>query len=110
MTDRKPTYEEVVAFADSEGLIGKVDTVKFYDFYNKQNFMYKGYLMDWQSKLHEWAARQRGTVQQSAKEYNVLNKSQKGKKRFMNGTMTDLEYNQWLTKVVASWGPLEAKT
>ena len=108
MNEMKPTYEEVVAYCDSEGLIGKVDTVKFYEFYDKQGFMYRGYLMDWKNKLHEWASRQRGTIKQSAKEYNALNKTQKGKKRFMNGTMTDLEYHEWLKKIVASWGPKEA--
>lgn len=108
MNKMKPTYEEVVAYCDSEGLIGKVDTVKFYEFYDKQGFMYRGYLMDWKNKLHEWASRQKGAVKQSAKEYNALNKTQKGKKRFMNGTMTDLEYHEWLKRLVDSWGPKEA--
>lgn len=108
MAEQKPTYEEIVAFASSEGLIGKVDTVKFYDYYDKQNFIYKGYIMDWQGKMREWASKQRGTIKQSAREYNVLNKTQKGKKRFMNGTMTDAEYLNWLEKLVNSWGPKEA--
>ena len=108
MTNGVPVYEEVVAYADSEGLIGKVDTAKFYDFYAKQDFLYRGYPMDWKNKLHEWASRQKGTVKQSAKEYNALSKTQKGKKRFMNGTMTDLEYHEWLKRLVSSWGPKEA--
>lgn len=103
MTDKAPTYEEIVAYCDSEGLIGKVDTVKFFDHYAKQDFMYRGYIMDWKSKLHEWASRQRGTVRQSAKEYNALNKTQKGKKRFMNGSMNDREYLAWLSKLTAEW-------
>ena len=103
MTEKAPTYEEIVSYCADNGLIGKVDTAKFYDFYAKQNFTYRGAIMDWQGKLKEWAERQRGTVQQSAMEYNVLNKTQKGKKRFMNGTMTDLEYLKWLERVVDTW-------
>ena len=103
MTDRAPTYEEIVAYAASEGLIGKVDTVKFYDWYAKQNFMYKGYIMDWQGKLHEWASRQKGTIKQTAKEYNAVAQTQKGKKRFMNGTMNDKEYLEFLKRETASW-------
>ena len=72
MTDNKPTYEEVVAYAKNEGLIGKVDTVKFYDFYNKQGFMYRGAIMDWKKKLHEWASSQRARVMQSAKEAEAI--------------------------------------
>ena len=104
MTEQKPTYEEIVAYCAEQGLIGKVDTVKFYEFYDKQNFIYRGALMDWKDKLHEWASRQRGTVKQSAKEYNALHGAKKGTKRFLNGTMTDIEYLNWLKKVTGSWG------
>lgn len=107
MTEMKPAYEDVVSYCASEGLIGKVDTVKFYEFYDKQNFMFRGYLMDWKSKLHEWASRQRGSVTQSAKEYNALQKTQKGTKQFMDGTMNDKEYFDWVQKVVNGWAKKE---
>ena len=103
MTEKAPTYEEVVAYAKSNDLLGKVDTAKFYDWYAKQNFMYKGYLMDWQGKLHEWAARQKGTVRQTAKEYNTAQKT--GGRKFMlyGKYVGEKEYFAFLKQEVASW-------
>lgn len=72
MTDNKPTYEDIVAYCVEQKLIGKVDTVKFYDFYAKQNFMYRGYVMDWKGKLREWAGSQKSRIVQSAKEANAV--------------------------------------
>ena len=103
MTERAPTYEEIVAYADSEGLIGRIDTVKFYDFYAKQNFMYRGYIMDWKKKMHEWADRQKGAVKQSAKEYNALNKVTPKKILLFGKYVSDKEYFNWLAKEVETW-------
>ena len=108
MNDRKPTYEEVVAYANSEGLIGKVDTAYFYDYYDKQGFNYKGSVMDWQNKLHEWAARQKGTVKQTAKEYNVIKKINGSKIRLYDKYVTPKEYFAFLEKEIATWKKADA--
>lgn len=103
MTEKAPTYEEVVAFAKSEGLLGKVDTAKFYDWYAKQNFMYRGYLMDWKGKLHEWAARQKGTVRQTTTEYKAVQKTG-GRQILLYGKyVSDKDYLVWLKQEVAGW-------
>ena len=103
MNEMKPTYEEIVAYCDSEGLIGKVDTVKFYDFYNKQNFMYRGYLMDWKKKLHEWAARQKGTVRQTTTEHKAVQKTG-GRQILLYGKyVSDKDYLVWLKQEVDGW-------
>jgi len=68
------TYDEVVAYAKEAGLIGKIDTVRFYEYYAKQSFMYRGQPMDWKGKMHEWAKTQRGAVRQSATEYKAVEK------------------------------------
>ena len=103
MIEMKPTYEEVVAYANSAGLIGKVDTAYFYDYYDKQGFTYRGAIMDWQNKLHEWAGRQKGAVKQSAKEYNVLKKID-GEKIMLGGKFVRPKgYLEWLKKEVDSW-------
>lgn len=103
MTEKAPTYEEVVAYAESEGLIGKVDTAKFFDWYAKQNWMYKGYLMDWKGKLHEWAARQKGVVKQTAVEYKAVQKTAPRKFMLFGKYVGEREYFEFLKKEVASW-------
>ena len=108
MIETKPTYEEIVAYAHSEGLIGKVDTAYFYDYYDKQGFTYRGAIMDWQGKLHEWADRQKGTVKQSAKEYNVLKKINGNKIMLFGKYVTPKEYFAFLEKEVATWKRAEA--
>lgn len=57
--ERSPTYEEVQAFAKSEGLDRKTDVRKFYSYYSETNFLYKGIPMDWKAKLREWASSER---------------------------------------------------
>ena len=69
---KPPTFEEVVAYAKEEGLYGKVPLSKFYDFYAKQGFMFRGILMDWKGKLYEWAERQRVPVRENYRERNAL--------------------------------------
>lgn len=71
---KPPTFEEVVAYANEAGLYGKVPLSKFYDFYAKQGFQYNGYLMDWKSKMREWAERQRTPVRETCQERNALPK------------------------------------
>ena len=68
MTDKAPTFEEVVAYAVQAGLYGKLPLQKFYDLYEKQGFMYKGCLMDWQAKMQEWADRQTAPVRETGRE------------------------------------------
>lgn len=53
--ERAPTYEEVQAFAQSEGLDSKTNVSKFYEYYSRFGFIYKGVLMDWKTKLKKWA-------------------------------------------------------
>lgn len=55
MYEKAPTYEEVQAFAQSEGLDSRTNVAKFYDYYSKTNFLFKGTPMDWKGKLREWA-------------------------------------------------------
>ena len=53
----KPAYEEVVRYCAVHGLIGKLDTVRFYDFYAAYGFRYKGKPVDWRAKAREWASK-----------------------------------------------------
>ena len=75
-TVTQPTFEEVVAYAMQEDLYGKLNIDKFYDYYSKMGFMYKGYLMDWKSKMKEWAKTQRTPVVESARVFNAKPKEQ----------------------------------
>lgn len=54
-----PTYEEVRAFAKSEGLDSKTNVRKFYDYYSRSYFSFKGEPMNWKAKLREWAGSER---------------------------------------------------
>ena len=59
-TERKPTFDEVVEYAINADLFGKVSLIKFYEYYG--NFqMHGGFVIDWKTKLNEWAARQKTT-------------------------------------------------
>lgn len=68
-----PTYAEVVNYANEQGFLGKIETKKFYDYYAKSGFSYHGLPQDWKAKMHEWARRQRGPVQMTVMEYEILN-------------------------------------
>lgn len=95
MSEQKPTYEDIVAYCMEGGLIGKVDTVKFYDYYGKQNFMFRGQIMDWKNKLHEWASGQKSKIIQKAKEANaVASLSAKSKKANSGIDVGQLAYVQ----------------
>ena len=77
MTDEKPTYEDIVAYAQEAGLIGKIDTVRFYDYYAKQEFMFRGAIMDWKGKMREWAKTQTKKIIPNAKETAAQHKYSK---------------------------------
>jgi hypothetical protein len=55
--DGKPSYAEVEAYAKDIG--SRIDTRKFYDWYEADGFMYKGRPMDWRAKLRQWTAKER---------------------------------------------------
>lgn len=50
-----PSYEEVSNFAKENGYSGRINVSKFYQYYAKTGFMYKGLLMDWKKKMSDWA-------------------------------------------------------
>lgn len=74
MTDSIPTYEDIVAYAEEAGLIGKIDTVRFYEYYEKQDFMFRGAIMNWKGKMHDWAKNQYRKVIPTAKEKSAAPK------------------------------------
>ncbi len=96
---KPPTYREVVKYAVEAGLIGKVSTVKFYDYYNRNGFIYKGYIFDWKTKLHEWARRQRSPVTVTAVEYEAMNAIEKEKKTEQSRTIAKERYQELLKAV-----------
>lgn len=69
-----PTLQEIAGYIRENGLDGKVSPSRFYDYYAKQNFMYRGLPMDWKTKVHEWAKTQKGPVRQSAADYKAYTK------------------------------------
>lgn len=99
---RAPTFDEVMKFAVDAGLYGKVSVSKFYDYYNRDNFMYRGYVMDWKTKLREWAQRQKGTVVPTAQERRVYEKS-KPRMINVNGRqpMNERDYFDYLDDLLA---------
>jgi len=108
MTEKAPTYEEIVSYCNDNDLIGRVDTVKFYEYYAKQNFMFRGAIMDWQSKLHEWAERQKGTVKQSAKEYHAIQNLPQNRKKSPIPSLSKKEYLDYLERLISTWEKAEA--
>ena len=106
-SDSAPTFEDVVLYANKQGLIGKVDIRKFYDYYGRSNFLYRGALMDWQGKLREWASTQRANVMVTGEIQAILQAKSNapGEKTFrMDGgqTTTDLnEYMKYLSNIVS---------
>lgn len=55
-----PTVEEVKAFAAEEA--PDVDVQKFYGYYAKTGFQWKGNPVDWKEKLREWQKTERATA------------------------------------------------
>ena len=73
-TEREPTYQDILEYCRDAGLLGKISTNKFYEYY-KGKWFYKGVLINWKEKLQQWAARQTSPVTLSAEEYRLLNES-----------------------------------
>lgn len=91
--ERAPTYEEVQAFAESEGLDSKTNVPKFYEYYSQSDFTFKGRPMDWKARLRQWATTEktkRGEIQPAAikREYPRVTR----------------EYLDWLEKKIEEWG------
>ena len=71
----KPTLEEIAEYVKEQGLQAKVSPTRFYDYYNKQDFLYRGLPMDWKAKVQEWAKTQKGSVPTSAADYKLYQKA-----------------------------------
>ena len=50
-----PSYEEVMSFAKENGYSSRINVAKFYQYYGKTGFLYKGLPMDWKKKMSDWA-------------------------------------------------------
>ena len=98
----KPSYEEVVRYCAAHHLSGRVDTLKFYDYYDSYDFRYKGRLIDWQRKAREWAARYSGPQIVPSPPSPATPPTQLPKKRefLMRGEKTDdaKVYLTWLAQ------------
>lgn len=68
--EQAPSFDDVVAYALEEKLFGAISLVKFYDYYG--DFKNRGVVIDWKTKMHEWAKRQRTPVVVCAKEYDAM--------------------------------------
>ena len=65
--EKAPTFDEIVKYAVDNGFYGKISLVKFFDYYG--TFKGKGgIVIDWRSKMREWAERQKTSVIITAKE------------------------------------------
>ena len=96
--DKKPTFDEVVQYAVQNGIYGKINLSKFYDYYDQRGFSIRGIPINWKTKLQEWADRQTGTVAVSAKEANVRQKipEKRTYNMFEDGQTTNImDYLAW---------------
>ena len=76
VSEKAPTFDEVVKYALENDIFGRISLVKFYDYYG--DFRNKGgYVIDWKAKLHQWASRQNSKPVISAKEYEAQARIQK---------------------------------
>ena len=76
--EKAPTFDEVVEYAIRNNMYGKISLVKFYDYYKP----FKGpggYIIDWKSKMFQWAQSQKNKVIISAREYEAYNRIKNGK-------------------------------
>lgn len=107
-----PTPEEVGAYIRENGFVGKVSPSKFYAYYAKQNFEFKGAPMDWKGKVTDWARNQRAPVPMTAADYKLLGESSapapakqtEGQREYLmdNGRTTTnvLEYTRWVVSQI----------
>lgn len=96
--DSKPTFEEVVKYATENNLYGKINLTKFYDYYDKYNFMHNGIPINWKERMQKWAENQKGAVTVSAKEANTRQKMPEKKvyNMFEDGKTTNImDYLAW---------------
>lgn len=68
-----PTYEDIVRYADSQKLLGRFDSRKFYDYYKKSGFLFHGTLIDWKGKMHSWVEREKRPFPITTAEKEILN-------------------------------------
>lgn len=54
-----PSFEEVVEYAKENNFIKAIDVKKFYEYYGRTGFVYRGLPMDWKGKMAEWARTER---------------------------------------------------
>ena len=92
---KAPTYEEVLSFAKSEGLAAKTNVAKFYEYYKKDDFLYKGMPMNWKEKLRKWA----GSEKQKKKSYVTAAEATTEHKEKLYGYWTREELNDLMSKV-----------
>lgn len=85
-----PTLEEVCKLNKELG--NHADPVKFYEYYSKQKWMYKGAPMDWAAKLKQWNDTERKDKQHTttAVEYEATGGAFGGKIPPLPDNLTDL--------------------
>ena len=96
-----PDYEDIVRYCAENGLIGRLDTVRFYDFYAGYHFRYKGKPVDWRAKAREWASRPENRPEfQTAREAAIPAALPRKRILYMSGEQTDdpRRYLTWLAQ------------
>lgn len=73
----KPTLAEVAQFIKEAGLWGKVSPTKFYEYYDRQDFLFRGIPMDWKEKVVQWAQREKKPVTVTAADFKALDEQKK---------------------------------
>lgn len=91
-----PSFDEVKQYAIDAGLIDKISVTKFYRYYERADFLYKGLPMDWKSRMKQWAETQRTPVNTMANA---------GDYHFQHSSKYETrEYLDYVKKVADSWG------
>lgn len=100
--DRAPTIEEIAAYIRDNGYSGSVSPTRFYGWYEKSGFMYRGQIMDWRKKIREWAESQKKPVVMTAEDYRLLNAQPEQPKKKRRAKPEDhiKEYMQWVVKQI----------
>lgn len=95
-----PSYEEVMSFAKENGYSSRINVAKFYQYYSKTGFIYKGLPMDWKKKMSDWAETEKG---QSKTYIAAAETKHDGSKNYWpKGVNTPDEMKAYLRKVVDS--------
>ena len=97
MRDEAPSIEEISAYCSENNL--NVNVEKFYNYYARSNFLYRGAPMDWKSQLEKWDK----TEYKSQKKQQVWNNENDplqtkryGSKEYWDECMAELDY--WYEK------------